>query len=278
MYESHWNLVAPPFDHRIEPRCYYPSESHQAALLKLLYAIETKRSVALLCGDSGMGKSMLIDSCIEQLPDSIGPVVRVPYPAMPAEQLVRYLARQVAPETQPEPQSMFSHSIEILENFLRHNLQQGRHALVIVDEAHLLEAYGSLHPLRMLLNLAADSSRSESAWTLCLVGTVPLIGHVARHGDLEDRVAVRCVLDRFSMDETVAYIVHRLRASGHNGDPVFTDRALEAIQEASLGIPRRINRLCDMSLMIGYAQELKQIDAPVVHIAQHELSSRSMAA
>jgi general secretion pathway protein A len=80
------------------------------------------------------------------------------------------------------------------------------------------------------------------------------------------------------MDETVAYIVHRLRASGNNGDPVFTDRAFEAIQEASLGIPRRINRLCDMSLMIGYAQELKQIDAPVVHIAQHELSSRSMAA
>lgn len=278
MYESHWNFVAPPFDHRIESRCYYPSESHQAALLKLLYAIETRRAAALLCGDSGMGKSMLVDSCIEQLPEAIGPVVRVPYPAMPPEQLVRYLARQVAPETPLDLQSGFSHSIEVLEIFFRNNLQQGRHALVVVDEAHLLEASGSLQPLRMLLNLAAEQSRTESAWTLCLVGTIPLLGHVARHGDLEDRIAVRCVLDRFGLDETNAYILHRLRASGLNGDAPFTDRAIDAIQEASLGIPRRINRLCDMSLMIGYAQDLKQIDAPVVYMAQQELSTRSAAA
>ena len=60
MYESHWNLNASPFDNRFDSEFYYPSESHQAALLKLMYSIETRRSAALLCGDSGMGKSMLV--------------------------------------------------------------------------------------------------------------------------------------------------------------------------------------------------------------------------
>jgi general secretion pathway protein A len=278
MYEEHWNLKAEPFDQRIEPPFYYPSESHQAALLKLSYAIEMRRAAAMLCGDSGTGKSMLVEHCIEQLPDWISPIVRVPYPAMPAEQLVRFLARQVAPDIQPETHALFSHSIEILDAFLRRNLSEGKHALVVVDEAHLLEAYGSLQSLRILLNLAADQAPSESSWTLCLLGGVALVGHVALQSDLEDRVAVRCALDRFSLEETAAYILHRLRAAGHTGDPIFTDRAIEAIQQSSLGIPRRINRICDMSLMIGYAQDLKQIDAPVIRIAQQELSSRSVVA
>lgn len=278
MYEEHWNLKSEPFDQRIDPQFYYPSESHQAAILKLSYAIETRRAAAMLCGDSGTGKSMLMENCIEQLPDWISPIVRVPYPAMPAEQLVRFLARQVAPAIQPEANALFSHSIEILDTFLRRNLTERKHALVVVDEAHLLDAFGSLQALRMLLNLAADQSSSESSWTLCLLGGVSLVGHVALHSDLEDRVAVRCALERFGLEETAAYMLHRLRIAGHTGDAIFTERAVEAIQQASLGIPRRINRICDMSLMIGYAQDLKQIDAPVIRIAQQELSTRSIAA
>jgi general secretion pathway protein A len=278
MYEEHWNLAAEPFDQRIEPQFYYPSESHQAALLKLAYGIEMRGSAVVLCGESGTGKSLLVENCIAQLPDSIAPVVRVPYPAMPPDQLVRYLARQVEPSMQPEPNALFSHSIEILDSFLRRNLSQGKHALVVVDEAHLLDPFGSLHPLRMLLNLAAEQSPAESAWTICLVGGISLASHIARYRDLEDRVAVRCFLERFPFSETEAYIQHRLQAAGRSGPPIFTHRAIEAIQEASAGVLRRINRICDMSLMIGYAQDLKQIDAQEIELAQQELSSRSMAA
>jgi len=274
MYESHWNLVASPFENHNDPAFYYPSESHQAALLKLLYAIETRRPAALLCGDSGIGKSMLVESCVSQLPEGIFPVVRVPYPAMPADQLVRYIARQAAPEEPWEKGGDISHSIELLERFLKNNLSRGRHALVIIEEAHLLEATGALQPLRMLLNLAAEQSNSESAWTLCLVGNVPLIGHLARHCELEDRIAARCIVERFGLDSTVAYIDHRMRAAGHAAASLFTEGALETIQHHSSGIPRRINRLCDMSLMIGYAQDLQQIDEAVVHLAQQEIAFR----
>lgn len=279
MYEAHWNLTSAPFDNHFDPAFYYPSDAHQAAVLKLLYAIEMRRPAAILCGDSGMGKTMLMETCIDQLPESIHPVIRVPYPAMPAEQLIRYIARQLSPDVNWDAQSGYGQSIECIERALRSNLEQGKHALVVVDEAHLLEATGALQPLRMLLNLAADQSPSESAWSLCLVGNVSLVGHVSRIPDLEDRIAVRCVLDRFSLDATMSYISHRLRAAGHSGEkPIFTDRALDAIQLATHGVPRRINRLCDMTLMIGYAQDFEQIDEPVISLAMQELSSKSLAA
>lgn len=278
MYEEHWNLKSEPFDQRFDPHFYYPSESHQAVLLKLSYAFESRRPAVVLCGDSGTGKTMLVESCLARIPDGIAPIVRIPYPAMPADQLIRYIARQFEPEIQPEPSALFSHSIEILDRYLRRNMTKGQHALVIIDESQLLDTHGSLHALRMLLNLAADEARSESAWTFCLIGGISLLGQIARYGDLEDRIAVRCALERFSLEETTDYILYRLRLAGNTGYPIFTEHAIEVIQEASLGVPRRINRICDLSLMIGYAQDLKQIDAPVVHIARQELFSRAAAA
>jgi general secretion pathway protein A len=278
MYESHWGLSALPFENRNASDFYYPSESHQAALLKMLYAIEARRSAVLLCGDSGSGKSMLMEIGIAQLPEAISPVIRVPYPAMPSDSLIRYLARQASPDEPWGPRTDLSDSIDSLERFLATNAREGRHALVVIEEAHLLEGAGALQPIRMLLNLATEHSQHESTWTLCLVGGIPLLGHLARHTELEDRIAARCILDRLELDSTAAYLEHRLRSAGHSGTSPFTEEALAAIQDYSSGIPRRINRICDMALMIGYAQELSQIDAAVIRLAQQEIAYRISAA
>jgi general secretion pathway protein A len=169
-------------------------------------------------------------------------------------------------------------SIETLERMLRHNVGENQHALIVLDEAHLLESYGSLEPLRLLLNLAAELTDSESAVTLVLAGSNNLLAHIARHSALEDRVSVRCVLERFSHDETAEYIQHRLHAVGSKKANEFTAEAIERIQETTLGIPRRINRLCDLGLMVGFAQELPHVDANTIENAHGELSIRSQAA
>ena len=58
MYETYWRLTQKPFENAADPRFYYPAESHQAALLKLRYAIENRRGAALLAGPSGSGKTL----------------------------------------------------------------------------------------------------------------------------------------------------------------------------------------------------------------------------
>ena len=278
MYQAHWSFQGRPFDSRSDTKSYFPSDSHEAALLKLLFAIESRRSVAVVCGEPGVGKTMLLDKAFSQLPEFAAPTVRIVYPAMPPDQMLRYIARQIAPHEGAEPLGDIGQSIESIERILRHNVGDNQHAVIAIDEAHLLAGFGSLEPLRLLLNLATELTETESAMTIVLSGSSTLLSHLARQPSLEDRIAVRCVLERFSNEETTAYIRHRLRSVGWNKTMMFDDEAMELIQELTLGVPRRINRLCDLALMVGYAQDKTQIDAFTIETANAELTSRSAAA
>ena len=278
MYQAHWGLQGRPFDNGLEPSYYYPSDSHEAAFLKLHYAIESRRSVAVLCGEPGLGKSMLLDTVFSRLPEFVAPTVRVVYPAMPPEQLLKYIARQIAPHETSDAFGGIGQSIETIERILRHNVSEDQHAVIAIDEAHLLESSGSLEPLRLLLNLAVELTEAGTALTLVLSGSTTLLSHLARHTALEDRIAVRCVLERFDSIETAAYIRHRLQAAGWNKPLMFDDEAMDLIQELTAGTPRRINRLCDLSLMVAYAQDKSKIDGPTIETANAELTCRSAVA
>ncbi len=95
MYEAYWQLHAKPFENTSDTRFYYPAETHQGALLKLRYAVENRRSGALLTGGSGLGKSLVVQSLLRQLGDMFTPRVHVVFPQMPADQLLAYLAESL---------------------------------------------------------------------------------------------------------------------------------------------------------------------------------------
>jgi general secretion pathway protein A len=282
MYESHWKLKQRPFENRVDSKFYYPAETHQAALLKLHYAIENRRSAALLCGPGGMGKSLIVEALNRQLNDTCGPLCHLVFPAMNSSQLVQYLVEQVGATPaendarERQPQRDLANNVMLFENFLRRNLEQGRHAVIVVDEAHLLEQYELLEPLRLLLNLAANDAPGESAWTLVLVGQPTLLSHAERYHALDERLAVKCMLNRFVLEETTAYIQHRLREAGVDAEDIFEYVALERIHLLTQGIPRRINRLCDLALMVGYAEDRTQITSEVIDSVHSDLAAPSI--
>jgi general secretion pathway protein A len=271
MYESHWKLTTRPFEPRFSSDFYYPSESHQASLLKLRYAIENRRSVSVLGGVSGIGKSFVLQQLRQQLPEKTGPVIQVSYPAISSDELLLYLARQFAPNSVPSIVSP-STAIEALEMTLRKNIQEDRHALLLIDEAEWLESNGSLEVLRLLLNLGIQDANCESALTVILSGQPIVIGQLERYPALDQRVAVRCLLETFDVAETNAYIGHRIRQANGQIDRIFDTEALDAIHHFSHGIPRKINALCDLALMVGYAQDLTLIQASLVDNVQRELA------
>ena len=94
MYESYWRLKQKPFENAADPRFYYPAESHQAALLKLRYAIENRRGGALLAGVSGSGKTLLVNMMRTMLGDDFGPFIHLVFPQMPTADLMAYLAEE----------------------------------------------------------------------------------------------------------------------------------------------------------------------------------------
>ncbi len=267
MYEQYWQLQTKPFEPGQSGRFYFPDDSHQGALLKLRYAIENRRAAALLAGPSGSGKTMLVDALMEQLPETFSPRVHLVFPQMPSEELLAYLADELGAPPVGIPRFTVEESVRRIEQFLAANSQQGRHAVVVVDEAHLLAESGSLETMRLLLNFHL---KSKPSMTLLLVGQTGILPQLARMPGLDERMGVKTILRPFTLEETVSYINHRLQAAGANR-AIFESEALEAVHDLSHGIASQINRLCDLVLLVAYAEQCGTVTAEQVESVSEEL-------
>jgi general secretion pathway protein A len=266
MYESHWQLDAKPFENTSDRRFYYPGETYHGALLKLRYAVENRRGAALLTGAAGLGKTMLAQLLAQQLPETYSPVAHLVYPQMPSDQLLAYLAEEMT-KRRSDATPAIQQSLRRLASALADNVKAQRHAVVIIDEAQLLAEADLLETVRLLLNFEQSS---QPAWTLLLVGQPSLLPTLDRMPELDERLAVKCLLRTFSLDETISYINHRLSAAGAQRS-IFDDAAMETIHHLSHGVPRRINRLGDLALLIGYAEERSDIGAVQIEAVAEEL-------
>ena len=263
MYTTYWKLDRRPFDNDDQPRFYYPSETHQATLLKLRYAIDNRRGAAALAGVAGVGKTLLVRTLLADLADEYAPRIHVRFPQMVPEQLVAYLAAELT--GQAAPSAAVDANLHRIESHLEQNSRNGRHAVVVIDEAHLLGGTDTMESLRLLLNY-------DAAWTIVLAGQAGLLTALERMPALEERMSVKCLLQRFSLDQSTAYLSHRLRAAGAPDiHAVFQPDALERVHQLADGIPRRINRLADLALLIGFAEERGRIGAAQVETVAEEL-------
>lgn len=267
MYEAYWQLHTRPFDDGADAKFYYPSEVHQGALLKLRYVVENARGAALLAGAAGSGKSLVAGSLKRQLDDSFSPFVQVVFPQMSVRELLAYLAAEMGAMTNPSSAAPIDESVRRLQHFLAENTRRGYHAVVAVDEAHLLVDGEALDTLRLLMNFEAGG---KPALTLVLIGQPQLLPALERLPALEARLGVKCLLRPFNLEETISYVSHRLTAAGAEHE-IFTSEALTALYQLTGGNPRRINRLCDLALLIGYAEEQVRINAPQVEAVCNEL-------
>lgn len=267
MYLDYWQLSAKPFEPTADRAMFFPCDAHEGALLKVRYAVENRRGGALLAGPSGVGKTMLVHFLRQELPESYRPLAHLVFPQMSSRDLLVYLAEELGAPAADPPRQTIEESVRRLEHFLAQNAQQGRHAVVVVDEAHLLEDCGALETLRLLMNFEAAG---QPALTLLLVGQMNLVSAVGRTPSLDERLSVKTLLRTLLPEESVRYVRHRLAAAGATRD-LFTPDALEALHYLSHGTPRQINRLGDLALLVGFADQLPQLTAQEVEAVSDEL-------
>jgi general secretion pathway protein A len=255
MYESYWQLDQKPFENTADPQFYFPGETHQAALLKLRYAVENRRGGALLSGAAGTGKTFLLSMLHQSLGESYTPFIHLVYPQMTPAELLAYLADEF--DGGAGSSIAVHENIRRIQRALRENGEKGRHAVVVVDEAHLLENSQMLESLRMLLNFGPDG---KTGMTLLLVGQPGILPLLDRTPQLEERLGVKCLLRPFTASETGQYVTHRLQVAGAE-EPIIAAEAVPTLFELTRGIARQINRLCDLALLVGFAEEQRELSA-----------------
>jgi general secretion pathway protein A len=267
MYESYWKLARKPFENAHDAKFYYPSESHQGALLKLRYVVENRRGAALLSGPAGVGKSLLIRSLFRVLPESVAPRTHLVFPRMPGDQLLAYIADELTGQPPTHDVATAKQSVHRIQTGLTENAEAGRHAVLVIDEAQALLDADTWELIRLLLNFELDTG---PAMTMLLVGQGEMLPAIERVPSLEERLAVKCILRPFTCEETVSYISHRLSTAGGQ-HTIFADSSMDAIHQLSGGVPRRINRLCELALLIGYAEQRETIEVDQIDAVSDEL-------
>ena len=114
-----------------------------------------------------------------------------------------------------------------------------------------------LEELRLLLNYQLDDAFLVS---LLLVGQ-PAVGQQIRDFPPRDQRAVtRGHLKPLSVEEVRKHIEHRLKTAGRT-ESIFTQGAIELVDQYSEGIPHKVNNICDVALVVGFSRKLKHIDA-----------------
>ena len=150
----------------------------------------------------------------------------------------------------------------MLNKFLLDQLDQDTRVVLTIDEAQNLP-HDTLEEVRMLSNLQTDA---QMLLQVLLVGQPEFKTRIQKEelSQLAQRVAVNYHLEALDQAESLAYIQHRFSIAGRD-DAIFTDSALEQIYQASKGIPRNINLICDSALVYGFGYEMQSIGTEVIN-------------
>jgi general secretion pathway protein A len=263
MFEKHWGLTESPFENTPDPRFMFYSQEHEEALSRLIYVVEKRKGATMLTGVFGCGKTVLLRALLAHLNKNIYQAAIINNPFLKLVEFLRAIARQLGAESLPEKLTEMSadYFLQIIETILRNNAKDGKHTLIIIDEAHVITDADIFEELRLLLNFQLED---KFLLTLILVGQQELVERIKKNKQFSQRLSIGSNLKPLSETEMTNYIECRLKVAGVERQ-IFSPEALRLIFQNTGGIPRRINQICDMCLSVGFNYEAKIVDENIVN-------------
>jgi general secretion pathway protein A len=255
---STYGLTRPPFSKSIEASEMFRTDQFDQALQSMKAAIEGQTS-AVVTGDSGSGKTCLIRTLEQDLPQGR---YRLHYTAN-ATVNRRDFYRQISISLGLNPYSSFAALYSSVSQHIQELATQHRLRVILVcDEAHMLPIQ-VLEQLHVLMNFERDS---KSWLSIILVGLPDLRETLKRNvlASLAARVPFRIQVPPLDAEQVKLYVRHRMSAAGCRRD-VFSDDSLLLISKATAGIMRRIDVVSDHCLTIAVKSKSNIIDAAIVH-------------
>jgi putative secretion ATPase (PEP-CTERM system associated) len=268
VYERFFNLRERPFALSPDPDYLYRSRVHTEALSYLRYGIEGHAGFIVITGEIGSGKTTLLQTALRGV-DKHTAVARVVNTQLDARDLLEAVMLDFG--LTPEPGLSKPRLLRVLAEYLVEQRVNGRLALLVIDEAQNL-SLSALEEVRMLSNLETEKSKLIQ---IALVGQPELRAMMGRPEleQLRQRVTVSYHLPALDVEETAAYINHRLARAATGSPLAFPREVTDLVHQASRGVPRRINVVADAILLYGYGEGQREVTLDLARKAIDELKA-----
>lgn len=254
-YLDFYELSQEPFSNAPVSRFYYSSAQHAQALMRLTHVVSGMRGLAVLVGDIGAGKTTLARRMLDALPEAEyeAALLVIVHSGITPTWLLKRIAMQLGVESPADEKlallaQLYQRLVEIHE--------QGKKAVVLIDEAQMLASREIMEEFRGLLNLEVPERKLIS---FVFFGLPEIEANLKLDPPLAQRVALKYRLEPLTREATEAYIRHRLRLAGAPRVP-FTSAAMARVHLYGRGTPRLINTLCDNALFEGFVARAREID------------------
>jgi general secretion pathway protein A len=266
MYLEFFGLAEKPFTITPNPRFIFLSKNHKEVFAHLLYGIRNHSGFIEVTGEVGAGKTTVLRTLFEQLEGDDYRLAFIFNPSLSAEELLRAICRELHAEV---PGTSSGELLDALNNYLLRENHAGRTVVLVIDEAQNLTP-SVLEQVRLLSNL---ETQGDKLIQIVLVGQ-PELGDLLDRPDLRQlnqRITVRYHLRPIDLEDTRAYIRHRLELAGVRDRELFSAAAVRRIFRYSGGLPRLINILCDRALLVAYSEDQRLVTPTEVNRAITEL-------
>jgi general secretion pathway protein A len=265
-YLQFYDLSQEPFSNAPVSRFYYSSAQHAQALMRLTHAVSNMKGLAILVGDIGAGKTTLARRMLDSLPEEEyeAALLVIIHSGITAGWLLKRIALQLGVEGPSDDKltllsQLYQRLVKIYE--------QGKKAVVLIDEAQMLSTREIMEEFRGLLNLEVPERKLLS---FVFFGLPEIEENLRLDPPLAQRVALKYRLEPLSGEATEAYVRHRLKLAGAPRVP-FSPGALQRIHLHTRGTPRVINTLCDNLLFEGFVARQREVDDRLVDRVARDL-------
>ncbi len=270
MYLEFYGFRENPFNLTPDPRFVFLSKTHREAFAHLLYGIQNRAGFIALTGEVGSGKTTVLRTFLSNLDADHYRTALIFNPLQSPRDLLQSINRELGI---PPPTSPGESPLDALNQFLLRENASGRTVVLVVDESQDL-APAALEQVRLVSNLETDRAKLIQ---IVLAGQ-PELAQMLRRKEirqLSQRIIVAYHLQPMDFQETVHYIMHRLKVAGARGGAFFSKWALKRIYRYSGGLPRLINAACDRALLVGFTLEASKITSRLAAEAIKDLKKET---
>jgi len=267
MYESYYGFTERPFQLSPDPRFFFATSHHQRALSYLQYGLDQGEGFIVITGPIGTGKTTIARNLLATIGDEKIVAAQLVTTKLSPEELLELVASAF---NIPLKGNSKAEVLSNIETFLIQLYKQGKRALLLVDEAQNLPAE-TVEELRMLSNFQLDDKPLIQSFLLGQEELKDII-QAPNMEQFRQRIIASAHLKALSIEEVKSYINHRLQQAGYEKEPLFSNAALDAIHEKTLGVPRKINIFVDRLLLFGFLEELTYFGIDAINEVALEMS------